>query len=124
MTESEHLEVLYPECPALPPHTWSRKDCPACARMHLPKERIWRGLVFEVQYFFFRLFEHQPDGRTQVSITYKNWRGDTAKRLITPVKVYWGANQFHHDAQWLLLAYDWDKRENRSFAMSDISEWR
>lgn len=123
MTESEHLEVLYPKCTRLYPHSvWG--PCSACAPVKPKRNQIWRGLVFEVQYFFFCLFEGQPDQRTQVSITYKNWRGDTAKRLITPVKVYWGANQFHHDAQWLLLAYDWDKRENRSFAMSDISEWR
>ena len=32
-------------------------------------------------------------------------------------------NKFHNKTQWLLNAYDLDKKEMRTFAMRDVHRW-
>lgn len=60
----------------------------------------------------------------KVQIVYKNWKAVTAERRITPLKMYWGSTNFHQEPQWLLIAMDEDKQEERTFAMKDISSWK
>lgn len=58
-----------------------------------------------------------------VIIDYTNWRGERALRLIVPIRVYWGSNDWHKDPQWLLDADDVEKAATRTFAMKDIHSW-
>lgn len=59
----------------------------------------------------------------QVKILYTNYRNETSVRLIIPVKIWFGATDWHPEYQWLLDAIDVEKRANRSFAMKDIKCW-
>lgn len=61
----------------------------------------------------------------QVKILYTNWRGEQAIRTIVPAEggLYFGANEWHPEPQWLLEALDVDKRQTRQFALSGIKAW-
>lgn len=58
-----------------------------------------------------------------IRILYKNWRGEIAWRTIVPIKVWFGATQWHTEEQWLLKATDVDKNAERDFALNDIQSW-
>lgn len=51
---------------------------------------------------------------------YTNWRGEYSVRRVMPVKLYWGASEYHKERQWLLLAYDVDREQDRTFAFKDM----
>lgn len=55
-----------------------------------------------------------------LTITYTNWRGETATRRIVPVKFYFGDTSWHPKPQWLLRALDVDRGLERDFAVSGI----
>jgi hypothetical protein len=57
-------------------------------------------------------------------IDYTNWKGDRAIRNIIPLFPYFAANEYHPDKQWLLKAWDIDKRVMRSFALKGINKPR
>jgi hypothetical protein len=59
----------------------------------------------------------------RVTINYTNWRGERGARLILPRTIHFGSNQWHPDPQWLLTAYDIDKKDVRDFAMAGIHSW-
>ena len=61
----------------------------------------------------------QPDGEP-VTLTYTNWRGETAQRTITPKRIWWGATDWHPEPQWLLTAFDDEKQAERDFALKDF----
>lgn len=58
-----------------------------------------------------------------VRFHYRNYRGVERDRRVIPQRIEFGANQWHPEPQWLLVAWDLDKGAERSFAMADISEW-
>lgn len=58
-----------------------------------------------------------------VHIKYKNWKGVVSFRIIIPNRIYFGVTEYHLEPQWLLEAFDFDKKEARTFAMKDIQEW-
>lgn len=64
-----------------------------------------------------------PPSHQIVRIRYTNYRGECAYRTIIPQNIRFGATEWHPTEQWLLEAWDLDKQQTRSFAMSDISEW-
>ena len=64
------------------------------------------------------------DEARAVSILYTNYRGEKAWRRITPIRIWFGATEWHPEEQWLLDAIDLEKGTNRSFAMGDIEAWR
>jgi len=51
---------------------------------------------------------------------YKNWEGKTSTRHTIPKKIYFGNNQWHKKEQWILEAFDLDKKATRFFAVKDI----
>jgi hypothetical protein len=53
-------------------------------------------------------------------ITYTNWRGETSERMLMPVRLWYGATEWHPEPQWLLAAYDVDKGAIRDFALKDF----
>jgi predicted DNA-binding transcriptional regulator YafY len=61
--------------------------------------------------------------KKQVKIIYTNWRGETAERLIEPIKVWFGSTEWHAETQWLLRAIDISKGAERDFALKDIQAW-
>lgn len=59
-----------------------------------------------------------------VHIDYTNYRGERAARSVVPCKVWHGTTEFHPHAQWLMDAWDVEKRAWRTFAMKDIHSWK
>ena len=60
------------------------------------------------------------NGRTQLLVVYKNWRGEVAERKIIPRRIWFGSNQWHPEPQWLLDAEDVAKGDVRSFSTRDF----
>ncbi len=58
---------------------------------------------------------------TPFVFTYKNHRGETATRTVSPISVRFGSTEWHPERQWLLKAFDHEKCAEREFAMADIS---
>ena len=58
-----------------------------------------------------------------VKILYTNYRSETAIREIIPEKIWFGETEWHPEPQWLLDAFDVEKKASRSFAMKDIKSW-
>ena len=58
-----------------------------------------------------------------VSFSYTNYRNETAPRFVRPLEIRFGSSEWHPQPQWLLKAYDFDKKELREFAMKDIQDW-
>jgi hypothetical protein len=48
---------------------------------------------------------------------YRNWRGEVRTRTITPLQIWYGANQWHPEPQWLIRALDQDGHI-KDFALS------
>ena len=61
--------------------------------------------------------ESQP-----VTLTYTNWKGETAQRRIIPHRIWWGSTEWHPEPQWLLTALDVDKQADRDFALKDFGQ--
>jgi predicted DNA-binding transcriptional regulator YafY len=61
--------------------------------------------------------------KTEVTFTYKNYRGETSVRLVRPIMVSFGTTGFHSEPQWLLHGWDLNKDAERTFAMKDIKDW-
>ncbi len=59
-----------------------------------------------------------------IKLTYTNWKGETAERTITPDHIYWGSTEWHPESQWLLRAWDHDKKAFRDFALKDFGHPR
>ena len=55
-----------------------------------------------------------------VTFDYTNHKGETSKRRAQIISIFYGSNQWHKNAQWLLEGYDMDKQDFRFFAMSDM----
>jgi hypothetical protein len=59
-----------------------------------------------------------------VLIDYTNHRGERAIRRIIPVSIRYATSEWHTRPQWLLIAFDLDKRAHRSFALKDVHSWK
>jgi predicted DNA-binding transcriptional regulator YafY len=56
----------------------------------------------------------------ETTILYRNYKGETRLRKITPIEVWFGSTEWHPIPQWMLKATDTEKNEIRDFAMADI----
>ena len=56
-----------------------------------------------------------------LELPYKNWRGETSTRKIQPIRLEFGATEWHPEPQWLLVAIDIEKNAERSFALKDFN---
>jgi predicted DNA-binding transcriptional regulator YafY len=55
---------------------------------------------------------------------YKNWKGVTSERSITPIEIVFTQSSWHGDEnQWFMKAVCCDKGEERMFLMKDIVGW-
>ena len=59
-----------------------------------------------------------------VTIDYTNYRGERGLRRIIPDQISFGSNEWHPEPQWLMLAYDCEKKAERLFAVRDIHSWQ
>lgn len=50
-------------------------------------------------------------------LKYRNHRGEVAVRDIVPTHMWFGSNEWHTEEQWIVEAYDRDKKEYRSFSL-------
>lgn len=55
----------------------------------------------------------------QINLTYTNWRGEKAVRLVLPKRLWFGTTEFHREPQWLLEVYDIEKQAFRDYALTD-----
>lgn len=53
-------------------------------------------------------------------ILYTNWRGERRERVIRPISIFFGSNRWHPDLQWLVVAWDMEKKERRTFALTQM----
>jgi hypothetical protein len=58
----------------------------------------------------------------EVEITYRNYRGEVADRRVRPLRVWFGATEWHPEPQWLLDVVDAVKGL-RSLALSDVIDF-
>lgn len=63
---------------------------------------------------------HIPhDWKEPIAVDYVNYSGERSLRVVRPLRVFWGANKWHKEPQWLLDAYDIHKEAKRTFALKD-----
>lgn len=55
-------------------------------------------------------------------VPYKNYKGETAVRNIMPITVYYGSNEWHPEEQWLMVAWDADKKALRTFSLQGFKD--
>lgn len=63
------------------------------------------------------------DPKQAVHLSYRNYRGELAIRKIEPGEVFFGSTEHHPVPQYLMLAWDYEKQAERTFAMKDIHCW-
>jgi predicted DNA-binding transcriptional regulator YafY len=63
------------------------------------------------------------DEKKAVKIVYTNYKGETADRTIIPLELWFGSTEYHKEEQWLLKAFDLEKKAERNFAVKDIKSW-
>lgn len=56
-----------------------------------------------------------------ITFTYTNWKGETGERKAIVSELSFGSNEYHKEKQFILLAFDLDKLQYRTFALKDIS---
>ncbi|MMZ42296.1 hypothetical protein D1872_38160 [compost metagenome] len=57
-----------------------------------------------------------------IAFDYTNWKGDTYWRRAYIADVIWDSTEYHPEKQFLAVAYDIDKREERLFAIKGMSQ--
>lgn len=51
---------------------------------------------------------------------YTNWRGQTKKRTVVPIEIWYGTTPWHPAPGWLLKAED-ETGETKDFALKDFN---
>ena len=54
-----------------------------------------------------------------ITVTYRNWRGETAQRRVRVMSVRFGRTDYHPEPQYLLEVWDEDKGAPRTYALAD-----
>jgi hypothetical protein len=55
----------------------------------------------------------------RLALIYTNHRGETRRREVIPVAIYWGESKHHPHRQWLMECWDIEKRAERTYALKD-----
>ncbi|MFG6500194.1 hypothetical protein [Sulfitobacter sp. 1A15106] len=62
----------------------------------------------------------EVEGSRFITMTYTNWRGETAVREVAPFgDLVWRATEHHPKPQWIMTAWCKDKQAYRDFALAD-----
>jgi len=56
-----------------------------------------------------------------IEFSYTNWEGKVGVREVIVEGLLYGSNSYHTDEQFLLEAFDIDKKEMRTFAIKDMT---
>lgn len=59
-----------------------------------------------------------------IKFVYTNHRGELSKRTVTPNYFTFAETPYHKPAQWIMYAYDHDKKAVRGFAMKSMESVR
>lgn len=60
-----------------------------------------------------------------VIFEYVNHKNQCSTRRVIPYRFFFGLSSWHGSAQqWYMIAWDSDKKAERTFAMQQISDWR
>lgn len=62
------------------------------------------------------------DAGSLIGFHYVNWQGKESQRSVIVRQIYYGNTEYHKEDQWLLEAYDVDKKAIRVFAIRDMSD--
>ena len=73
---------------------------------------------------YYKYMEKSYDKKQAVTIKYTNWKNETDFRHIVPIKIWYGKTEWHKTEQWLLNAFDVDKKALRDFTLKDILSWK
>lgn len=57
----------------------------------------------------------------RLEFNYVNYKGEASYRRVQFERVRFGASLWHQEPQWLLQAFDLDKKESREFALKDMT---
>jgi len=60
------------------------------------------------------------DSPQELEVIYTNYRGETAKRRIQPLDLFYGMSEWHPGPGYLLRAIDLDRGVEREFALKDM----
>lgn len=55
----------------------------------------------------------------EITMIYRNYRGEIAERTVTPLHIWWGTTDWHPEPGWLMTAFDHDKQADRDFSLAD-----
>jgi predicted DNA-binding transcriptional regulator YafY len=69
-----------------------------------------------------RTFEVPIKTGTIISFVYRNHRNEVSERRARMIGVYFGSTRWHREPQWMMVAMDLDKHDERTFAMRDIMD--
>lgn len=72
------------------------------------------------RYHMVPLFGGNAGKLHRMRILYRNHRGETSVRTVLPAALEFKSTPWHPEEQWVLEAFDFDKKEWRSFAARDI----
>lgn len=64
------------------------------------------------------------DTTRSVRIDYTNWQGERRYRFIIPMSIKYKTTEQHIKPEWLLYAYDLEKRDYRYFSIANIHDWK
>lgn len=81
-----------------------------------PMVLLISGLVVIYLLLFITALEDYHN-KKPVKVIYTNWRGETSERTIIPKSFRYGSSEWHPESQWLVRAYDVDKKVHREFAL-------
>ena len=56
----------------------------------------------------------------KIRFNYRNYKGNVSLRTVVPDRIYFGSTEQHKEEQWIMLAWDVDKEQDRAFAIRDI----
>lgn len=66
---------------------------------------------------------YPPAGVLVLRFRYRNHRGEEGWRSVRPLRLWFGACEWHGAEQWLMDAWDEDRKAERTYALRDILEW-
>lgn len=64
-----------------------------------------------------------PSDERRVWIDYTNWKGERAVRMVRPCELWFARTEYHPEQQWLMRAWDAEKKAIRDFALKDVHSW-
>lgn len=56
-----------------------------------------------------------------IEFDYVNWEGKPGHRVARVWRFTFGSTEYHPEVQWLMVAYDFVKHTERTFAMKDMT---